>query len=60
MEIFRGNFSEGLDILAGSFKGITAEIKEEVSAVINLETASQKLLKTKRDFIIQEAKHQYR
>ena len=56
MEIFSGNFSAGLDILAGSFKGITAEIKEEASAAIELETASQKLLKTKRAFIEQEAK----
>lgn len=56
MEIFSGNFSEGLDILAGSFKGITAEITAEASAAVTLETASQKLLKTKRDFIEQEAK----
>lgn len=56
MEIFSGNFSEGLDILAGSFKGITAEIVAEASAAVTLETASQKLLKTKRDFIEQEAK----
>jgi hypothetical protein len=56
MEIFSGNFSAGLDILAGSFKGITAEIKAEAAAAVDLEDASQKLLKTKRDFIEQEAK----
>lgn len=56
MEIFKGNFSEGLDILAGSFKGITAEIKEEAAAAVTLETASQKLLKVKRDFVVQEEK----
>ena len=56
MEIFSGNFSAGLDILAGSFKGITEEIKTEAAAAVDLETASQKLLKTKRAFIEQEAK----
>ena len=56
MKIMKGDFSEGLDLLAGSFKGITAEIKEEATAAVNLETASQKLLETKRAFIEQEAK----
>ena len=56
MEIFSGNFSAGLDILAGSFKGITEEIKTEAAAAVDLEDASQKLLKTKRAFIEQEAK----
>mgnify|MGYP001571402952 FL=1 len=56
MEIFSGNFSAGLDILAGSFKGITKEIKEEANAAVELETASQNLLLKKREFIEQEAK----
>ncbi len=56
MNIMTGNFSEGLDMLAGSFKGITTEILAEAAGAVVLETASQKLLKTKRDFIEQEAK----
>ena len=56
MKIFSGKFEAGLDILAGSFKGITAEIKAEAAAAVVLEDASQKLLKTKRAFIEQEAK----
>tara|TARA_R100000951_G_C2638482_1_gene180083 strand:+ start:262 stop:1935 length:1674 start_codon:yes stop_codon:yes gene_type:complete len=56
MKIFDGKFSEGLDILAGSFKGITKEIKEEANAAVELETASQNLLLKKREFIEQEAK----
>jgi hypothetical protein len=56
VEILSGNFSKGLDALAGSFKGITKEIKEEALAAVDLEEASQKLLVTKRNFIEQEAK----
>ena len=56
MNIMTGNFSEGLDQLAGSFKGITAEIVAETAAAVILETSSQKLLKTKRAFVEQEAK----
>lgn len=56
MDIMTGNFSSGLDKLAGSFKGITEEIVKEASAAVTLETASQKLLITKRAFIEQEAK----
>tara|TARA_R110001606_G_scaffold115702_4_gene244088 strand:+ start:201 stop:1976 length:1776 start_codon:yes stop_codon:yes gene_type:complete len=56
MNIMTGNFSEGLDKLAGSFKGITAEIVAETAAAVILETSSQKLLKTKRAFTEQEAK----
>ena len=55
-EIMSGNFSSGLDILAGSFKGITEEIEKEAVAAYELEDASQELLKTKRAFIEQEAK----
>ena len=56
VEILSGNFSKGLDALAGSFKGITKEIREEAAAAVDLEEASQELLKTKRSFIEQEAK----
>ena len=56
VEILSGNFSKGLDALAGSFKGITKEIREEAAAAVDLEEASQELLKTKRAFIEQEAK----
>lgn len=55
-EIMSGNFSSGLDILAGSFKGITEEIEKEAVAAYELEGASQELIKTKRAFIEQEAK----
>jgi len=55
-EIMSGNFSAGLDILAGSFKGITEEIEKEATAAYELEGASQQLIKTKRAFIEQEAK----
>ena len=55
-EIMSGNFSAGLDILAGSFKGITEEIEKEATAAYELEGANQQLIKTKRAFIEQEAK----
>lgn len=55
-EIMSGNFSAGLDILAGSFKGITTEIEKEAKAAYELEGANQDLIKTKRAFIEQEAK----
>jgi hypothetical protein len=41
--IFTGNFSEGIDILKGSFKGLGEEIRNEAKAAIDLEKAQQAL-----------------
>ena len=42
-KILSGDFSEGLDILKGSFSGIVDEMKNEASAAIALEKAQQAL-----------------
>lgn len=41
--IIRGDFSEGLDILKGSFSGVGEEIRNEAKAAIDLEKAQQAL-----------------
>jgi len=41
--IFSGDFSKGLDILKGTFKGLGQEIREEAKAAIDLEKAFQAL-----------------
>lgn len=56
VEIFNGNFNEGLDILAGSFKGVTEEIEKEGKASLQLEKDFQVLEKRKIDFIVTEKK----
>lgn len=50
-KIITGDFEEGLDILAGSFKGVTSEIISETEASIKLEKASQKLRDEEIKFI---------
>jgi len=42
-KILSGDFSEGLDILKGSFSGIVDEMKNEAQAAIDLEKAQQAL-----------------
>ena len=41
--IFSGDFSKGVDILKGTFKGLGQEIREEAKAAIDLEKAFQAL-----------------
>jgi len=54
--LVNGNFSEGLDILKGSFAGIGDEILRESKAAQDLEVDFQNLAKRKIDFIVTEAK----
>lgn len=54
--IFNGNFDKGLDILKGSFQGVTEEIINESKAAIQLEKDFQALEKRQIDFIVTERK----
>lgn len=54
-KILTGDFSEGLDILKGSFAGVGEEIANETKAALDLEKAFQVLEKRKINFIVTEA-----
>ncbi len=43
LKILSGDFSEGVDMLKDSFKGLGEEIREEAAAATDLEKANQKL-----------------
>ena len=55
-KIVSGDFTAGLDLLKGSFQGITAEIKEEASAAVDLSERYEALRVAEAKLTVETAK----